>query len=281
MAQLLTPRQVRSRGIRQPIWPLIDRTHPINRGLVGYWQCDGEGVLVPDYSGWGNNGVATAVGLKDSHHGGNALSFSNASNSNIIISDGTASITKITGNSPRSISVWVNPASTISPLAIFSYGVGTTNNLFAMYNNSSVAGDVYIAGIGNDVSIGGGNCPVNTWTHVVFTYNGGSILPLGAGVTLFYINTITPNQGQGGSGAAWNTSASSTLHIGDDIATAGRSYDGRLEGLRWYNRVLDPVEVRQLYVEPYIGIVDAAASIIPTGIVPPVGLPLMGQIWLA
>jgi len=278
MAHILLPRQVRSRGIRQPNWPSVDETHPINRGLVGYWPLDGEGSgLVPDYSGAGNQGTPTAVGLRDSHHGGNAFSF-NGSSSVVTIPSNAA----ITGAGTRSFACWINTTTTTGIRGIFSYGAGTSNNFFAIYINVTGAGDFYFSGLGNDFNTAAGLIAVNTWNHVAVTYNGGATssgaVPLGN--LVLYVNGTAPTLTQsGGNHGALNTS-SSAIHIGDDISTAGRVFSGGIEGARWYNRALDAVEIQQLYAEPYAGIVDVAANLPPpTGFIP--APPLMGQIWLA
>jgi hypothetical protein len=254
---------------------MVDRTHPINRGLVGYWQCDGEGVLVPDYSGFGNNGVGTAVGLQDSHHGGNALSFVNASNSAVNVPANAA----IAGAGMRSFVGWINPTSTpFAARAIFAYGVNATNNAFDIFSGGAAGGDIYVYGNSNDVrTTSGGLISANTWNHLAVTYNGGGLSTTSLQI---YINAVVPSLTlvPGSSGLALNTTASQ-VQIGADF-TGTQSYSGGIEGVRWYNRALDPVEVAQLYAEPYAGIFDAAASIFnSTTSIPP--LPLMGQIWLA
>jgi hypothetical protein len=272
MAQILFPRAVRLRGVRQPVWPQVDETHPINRGLVGYWQCDGEGVLQPDYSGAGNNGVATATGLQDSHHGGNALSF-NGTSSNVIAPANAS----ILGGTPRTFAAWVNLASNTPARGIFTYGStsagGAANDLWTGFTN---AGDVYFRTIGNDVrTTSGGAIPTNTWTHLAVVYLGGN---LSASTLLIYVNAAL----QAGTTVGPPTTLvtlSSPVHIGDDISVTVSPFSGAIEGVRWYNRALSATEIQQLYTEPYIGIVDALASIIPTGVPPQ--LPLMGQIWLA
>jgi hypothetical protein len=270
MAQILFPRAVRPRGVRQPVWPQVDETHPINRGLVGYWQLDGEGVLQLDYSGAGNNGVATATGLQDSHHGGNALSFNGTSS--VVVMPANAGIL---GATPRTFAAWINLATTTGLRGIFSYGVLATQ-FFIIYNNGSNPGDVYFAGSGNDVrTTSGGVVATNTWTHLAVTYNGGNISITNL---LIYVNAVVPALTLAGGGSQLNT-PSSPVHIGDDVTTSGRVYSGAIEGARWYNRALSATEIQQLYTEPYIGIVDVSASLIPAGIPPQ--LPLMGQIWLA
>jgi hypothetical protein len=272
MAQLLSPRRVRLRGIRQPIWPLVDPTHPINHGLLGYWQLDGEGVLVPDYSGFGNNGVATATGLQDSsHHGGNALSFNGTSS--VVTIPANAGIL---GGSARSFVAWINLATTTGIRAIFSYGVGTTANQFVIYNNVNSAGDLYYGGNGNDLRSSSGSLfTLNTWNHIAVVYIGGN---LSSSTMLFYLNGAVLGTNLVAGGLTLNT-LSSSVNIGSDVTTSGRNYSGAIEGARWYNRALDAVEVQQLFAEPYAGIFDASASIVPGGIT--IGLPLMGQIWLA
>ena len=277
MAQLLSPRGVRLRGIRQPIWPVVDITHPINRGLVGYWQLDGQGFgLVPDYSGFGNNGTPNNISsIRDSHHGGNAFSF-NGTSGNVVIPSNAA----ILGDNARTFAAWIytTTISTATLRAIFSYGTASPppNNFFVIYNNVTNAGDFYVSGGANDIRTSAGVISVNTWYHCAIVYRGGGIASANL---FFYLNgTSQSTTTVGGAGAALNT-ASTAVHIGDDLTVAGRNYSGAIEGARWYNRALDAVEVQQLFAEPYAGIFDASASIVPGGVI--AGLPLMGQIWLA
>jgi hypothetical protein len=273
MPQFLSPRAVRLRGIRQPIWPQVDPTHPINKGLIGYWQLDGEGVLVPDYSGFGNNGVGTAVGLRDSHHGGNALSF-NGTTSNVIIPSNAA----ITGANPRTFAAWFLMTNLVVSNTIFGYGANSANAQFSIYNDTGNAGAIYFSANSNDrKTTAGGLFAANTWAHIAITYNGGPLNITSS--LLIYINgvSVATTLVSGSTGAAFNTSASA-VHIGDDLINAGRVLTGAVEGARWYNRALDGIEIQQLYAEPYAGIFDAYESFAPVGILTP---PLMGQIWLA
>ena len=275
MAQLLFPKNVRTRGIRQPIWPKIDVTHPINRGLVGYWPLDGQGSgLALDFSGFGNNGTPSNASLRDSHHGGNAFSFDGTS-TNVVIPSNAA----ITGNNPRTFAAWTYLTSTSTLRAIFSYGGLAVGNGFVVFNNVNGTGDLYFAGNTDDWATSIGVVALNQWNHIAVTYNGAVVST--AGSILLYYNGVKQSITLQAGSSALNTTAT-VLHIGDDLNNAGRFFPGGIEAVRWYNRVLDPVEIAQLYAEPYAGVFDVAASLPPsTGILPSPALPLMGQIWLA
>jgi hypothetical protein len=248
--KLLLPRIPRLKGIRQPIRPIRDQNNTINRGLIGHWMQSGSSIGIdPDLSEFANDATITAGSSQYSHHGGTAMSF-NGSSTLAAISQNDA----ILGAAPRSLSLWINNTdNTIR--AIFSYGVATTFNFFALYINviGGAGGDLYFASNGNDIHTGSLVIATNTWYHVVLTYNGGTLATVGT--LLIYVNGVSQSLTTAGSPSSLATLAS-TINIGNDVGTAGRNWKGGLENVRWYNRVLDPVEVSQLYAEPYVGLID-------------------------
>jgi hypothetical protein len=256
MAQLLSSRSVRLRGYRQPIWPLVDRTHPINRGLTGYWPFDGQSIsttttasLSPDGSGFGNDATITAASLVASHHGGLATSFSGNSTSHAIVQANVA----ILGALPRTFSFWANATSVSVQQAFFGYGSAANLSQFVVYVDVTGVGSIYFATDNGDWHTGNGVIAANTWAHIAVAYTGGNIQT--AGSVLIYVNGVSQSLTAAGSGTGPITTTSSHVEIGSDY-TNTNPFTGAIEGFRQYNRVLDPVEISQLYAEPYAGIID-------------------------
>jgi hypothetical protein len=80
-----------------------------------------------------------------------------------------------------------------------------------------------------------GSVDLNTWTYVVVTRTS-------AGIANFYVNGVgsgTPNQNSGPPAAG-----TMNLLIGGD---GSHAWDGLIDDVRIYNRVLSPDEIKQLY----------------------------------
>jgi hypothetical protein len=207
--------------------------------------------LSPDLSGFGNDGTTSNISsLTDSHHGGNAYSFGGTNSINAIPQNAG-----ILGANTRSFSGWVKPTSiSIGQVGIFGYGVDTSSHIHYILSSSVNNGDIYVYNNGGDVqTTTGGMLTANKWTHVVVTYNGG-IVATGNSSILIYINGVSQTVQYNGALGTLATQAG-TVYVGS-FQNASGYFSGGIEGIRWYNRVLDPSEITQLYAEPYAGIID-------------------------
>ena len=135
----------------------------------------------------------------------------------------------ITGNSPRTISVWVkhpaSPSNTIQHLV--NWGTIGGSQAYGVYSTSVVL----FYGHSNDLSSGQGL--TTNWDHWVFVYNSTTVFN--------YKNGVLINQ------------QNKALNTGDSPLFFGRRmdniyyYKGSLDDVRVYDRAMDSDEVRALY----------------------------------
>ena len=204
-----------------------NRTNPLANGLVGYWTFDGpdiSGIIAYDRSGQGNNGEmrwSALVGAAGKF--GQALSFDGArwidagNSANIQINNGT-------------ISGWIKTPGAGSGFRGVvakqsAYGMFLYENEFGMYDwgTGSWRGSGYSPNDGR-------------WHHLVCTFRSGvssGTLCYADGV-LKLTTTITVSN------------HTVTLQIGE--ANAAQLFNGLIDDVRVYNRVLSAPEIWELYI---------------------------------
>lgn len=241
--------RVGPRGIIKPVRPILDLRHPLSRGIVGCWLLGDTGAGITKDIASGNNGTLTnGPTLAASHHGGMALSF-----------DGTNDFVKTAADTP--------PAATIPKTVTISARVRTGSSQFAF---AEIAGRTYAAthttpyyafslgahytsdgkfyaGVNNNV-IRAFSYATNTWYHLCYTYDGTT--------QTLYVNGQSAGSNGLASGAI-SYGSGGFVSIGAN-ANGAENFNGYIEGVRIYNRVLSLPEIQQLYAEPYAGILDAA-----------------------
>ena len=147
------------------------------------------------------------------------------------------------GNATRSVSIWVNPATTPSTLGALYHSGGTNaktafiiyyqsdNKIRVEYDNRSLTSPTIISN--------------NTWTHIVATYNGGSIES--SANTNIYINGVLQTlTNSGGSTGVANTS-NSDYAIGYRRYANSFYFDGKIDQVRIYDTALNSTQVTELY----------------------------------
>ena len=194
---------------------------------------DGSGVALYELEG---NALDTDKGAIDS---GQSAVF-NGSSSKIDLP-----VLGLGGNAARSISAWVNPATTPSLLgAIYHSGGTNAKEAFIIYyqSDNKIKVEYDNRSLGTTTTISN-----NTWTHIVATYNGGSIES--SANTKIYINGVL--QTLTNSGGA--TGVANTLNT--DYAIGYRRYanqfyfDGSIDQVRIYNTALSQSDVVNLASE--------------------------------
>ena len=232
-------------------------------GLVGYWKFnEGSASTTMDSSGNGNTGTLTnfagpAAAWVTSRVGlNNALSFDGV-NDSVNVGSG-ASLNNIR---TLTISAWIYPK---------SFGEGSAGNLFGrVYDKRNTLGDglsfflcntttACSGSITNSIAFFQGfssadgkwtppsnSISLNTWTHIAVTYNNPSGLTTidpvfyKNGILVSTTETVTP------SGTIGDDSVS-VATIGGNIA-ADRTFDGLIDEVRIYNRVLTLAEIKRIY----------------------------------
>ncbi|MBO6719225.1 MAG: tandem-95 repeat protein [Rhizobiaceae bacterium] len=142
-----------------------------------------------------------------------------------------------TGSSARTVSFWVNPASLLNQSGenIVSWGSGLTNN--ARFSILQYGDSLYLIGQNNDHHMGA--VLTGGWQHITVTYEN-TTLKLFSNGTEVYSATIPP----------FNTSANA-LMIGKNTFDRNDEYwDGKIDDLRIYDRVLSPAEIQSLAGQP-------------------------------
>ena len=226
----------------------------LNSGLVGYWTFDGPDTnwtsensgTTADKSGNGNTGTMTNMSRTSSPApgiSGQALRFDMTDD---YISIGTpASL----ANLPAiSISAWIKPNSgggedrgviiEKSQSGSWGWGFGMLSDALEFAVNFDGASDLRARTAYGAITFG-------KWTHVVMTWNGGS----SHNDVEFYLNgtVFTPGGSENdGAGNRYDDSTI-TVNIGRNLYISTRVFDGLIDEVRIYNRVLSESEIQELY----------------------------------
>jgi len=205
-----------------------------NLGLVGYWTFDGPDMLtnVRDRSGQGNHGSLVGQASTTTVPGkiGQALNFDG-------VDDRVNTGSDFVGTNPMSISLWMNARS----LGEGSVGRLVTNqNTTGFYfrilvTNSTLA---FSSNGGNNNAVAGANAVVlDQWRHVSVTRDA-------SGVANIYVNGVLSGTANQNSGTP--NSGSTNVIIGNHNAGVA-TFDGTIDDVRVYNRVLSASEISQMY----------------------------------
>jgi prepilin-type N-terminal cleavage/methylation domain-containing protein len=223
----------------------INSLPSLGRGLVSYWPLDeGTGTIAYDWSGDGNNGswTGTPTGTNGYYSPGHVWPWGGAFDgaSTYVSSTFTSALT---GN--FTIMAWIDPTlATTSGGTIFSersvnssYGgpgllMETTGSLTTLRISDPCIGNGPYATV---------PLTSNAWQHVGMTFNASS------DAVNFYINGASAGSGTFNETFATTTTA---MHIGNQICWNGSSggyFQGLIDDVRVYNRVLSAAEVQELY----------------------------------
>jgi hypothetical protein len=222
-------------------------TKPANNlGLVGYWSFnEATGTIAHDFSGSGNNGTLTNGAAWASGKLGSALNF-NGSNGYV---DVGSSVPFDSNN--WTLSLWAD-ASNVN---------GTYQRLLSYYNNGPTIWEIAGSGALSIVHDGtidfdmGITLTNNSWTHIVVTRQGSTIIAYKDGIQ-----------------TAQNTSFSVTFTNDTSVrigyATSfDNPYSGSLDDVRIYNRALSAAEVQALYASGSAKINSSPANLVTKGLI--------------
>ncbi len=166
------------------------------------------------------------------------------------------------GNGGMSVAFWITASSSASG-PIITKGMGANNNGNWTINRGTNTvpnriifikeGAVDLASMRNNA------IPIGTRTHFVITFDGSM---LRSGVKIYTNGSLFPDSGGGADGSGPNSDAANSLIIGGGPSLA--NFDGTLEDVRFYNRILTASEIAELS-----GSAAAPATTNPTPVVPP------------
>lgn len=215
----------------------IMETPILLNGIVGWWTFDiDSGTIINDSSINNNNGtfVGTSVfisgmnsGKAISLNGTNYISFTGSTLSSLDAHD-------------KSISIWIKVSSyPTNPVALVDKDNGGAGWGFWLQSNGKPWW-WYWSTTNNDLKDTGSNAvQLNQWSHVVATWN-----YLSKTVT-FYINGVF-NSAITGALVEGPTSSNSIFSIGC-LRTNSFIFNGAIDNVRIYNRVLTSPEITLLY----------------------------------
>lgn len=235
-------------------WLAMGKTPAPMNGLVGWWKLDdGTGTSAADSSGTGNTGTLT-----------NGPTWTGGMNNGSVSFDGTNDFIDISNESnfdfeythPFSISAWVYRTSMTGEDAIVAKQGPATQHagyFFELTPSSNCFAGCAVFGIASDTNASlqsyifsyNGATPLNTWLHMVATYNGNGLM---SGVHI-YVNGVDqtdqagPYNGLGANSILNNTD----VHIGVVDAALNDPFHGNIDDVRIYNRALSATEVSNLY----------------------------------
>jgi uncharacterized protein (TIGR02145 family) len=225
-------------------------------GLVGWWTFDGPDVnwttgTVLDRSGSGKNGILTNMATKTSPVAGKlaqGLKFSDQFGGAVVI----GSSVKVDNSSSGAITAWIKTSGSNYGLeqTIFGYGgatevglgdhlefyVGTDNSLKFEFGDD-------INGI---VVLGGPVLQTNRWYHVAIVSSDTSYQMYVDGISVSFTGT---NNGMWFADVSPNEPDESSIGRLMDDGIQQHDFNGVIDDVRIYNRILSPTEVAKLYKE--------------------------------
>jgi hypothetical protein len=204
----------------------------LNRGLVGAWcpSVAGNGLLLPDLSGYGNHGTLTNMDAADwvGTDRGRALDFDGV--------DDRVSVATPVPSTALTCTGWVLPRVNNQNQGIIGRWVSSADGILFRFGALGViSGRLSI----NGIETGGGSntgwtYSANEWAFVALRWTGTNMAVWKNGIegdVFTAIGTITATPG---------------LFIGGGGASQGAA-NALIPEIRIYNRALSPSEIKQLY----------------------------------
>jgi len=212
----------------------------LQKGLLGFWPFNGN---AKDESGNSNNGTVNGATLTTDRNGKSNSAYYFNGNSWI-----SYNLNLPTGNAPRSFSTWFKTKSNsgsggMGHNTILCYGSRSQNKL----NNISLyEGKVGFLAWSNDYS-SERIYNDNKWHHLLVTSSGSNL-------RVYVDNSLVIEKA-----TSLNT-YSSILYIGRRIEEGGQFFNGEIDDIRIYNRVLNDAEIQALYNNDINDVADNSNS---------------------
>ncbi|MBT7281884.1 hypothetical protein HN832_00555, partial [archaeon] len=199
---------------------------------VGYWSFDND---YQDYSDIGNDGTNYSDTYLDTGYYGNAAVFDGEGD---YIVNSTATSGLPTGDSSRTITMWVNGES-YGPL--YSQGVCAYGEQHLGISTDSGL-RLYISAYGHDLRTAN-STSLNEWQFITVTYAGDG---LNTANTKVYINGVEEGLGVA-YGTEVNLSTAANWNIGGGVTGCGSYFNGSIDEVRIFNKALTQTEITNLY----------------------------------
>lgn len=237
---------------KPPVGTQLNFTNPINYGLVGCWIFNEDsGTVVNDLSGNGNNGTLTNFSFPSTTTSG----WNPGRLGPAIAFDGTNDFIAVNNNpslnltTALTISAWVNPRVIVDSTYQTIITKGAVNYAYPTSYSLHYYGGAFrfhtSTGAPNQVTTNGFWASINTWYHVVLTYN--------AGTVLIYVNGVQQLTTTSGTMPTTlpQTVQNLNFSIPADLGGVPGVLGGLIDEVRIWNRVLTNAEINTLYVNPY------------------------------
>ena len=206
----------------------------LNSGLVGHWTFDGANITngrINDISGQGNHGRLISIATSTFYVSGKLGQAFNFDATDDYIDTGSDLI----GTSAGTYAAWIyarsdgeNGIASIIDNRGLIFGIGYTSARTIGFSSNS--------GTTNAASANGA-ITYNTWNHVIVTRDA-------SGVANIYVNGVLSGSANQNSGTP--TAGTQNVDIGNTIFQS-RTWDGYIDDVRVYNRVLTAAEITKLY----------------------------------
>ncbi len=214
--------------------PDDDAGNSLLDGLAAWWRLDeGSGTLVEDTTVNNNDGTAYGPTIVTDGKYGNALDFESSESDYVSIPNSDS----VNLNLNFSITAWIKPESFPSIAGVVTKLSNSSDKQYALSTKGSSIGFDY-ENNGNNWEMTGGTLSSGTWQLVTVTITSSRYVTL-------YINTTAVNSGTPGSTTDLTTQA---VQIGRWGGGYNSNYfDGVIDDVRIYNRVLETYEIEALY----------------------------------
>lgn len=208
------------------------------------WDLDeGSGSTTADETGSNNYGTlgSAATWTTTAHSNGHAVSFDGTSNAYI-----TARGAAVDTTQSFSVSAWVNLAST-SSTAIVASQIGTNSSAFILKYEPGGGVNGWDFDLTQsdatsptqDQTYTSGNASTGTWTHLVGVFNASN------NTTTLYVNGS--QNATGSHSTKWNATGAVNIGRLRWNAAYNNNFNGKIDDVRIYQRVLSATDVNDLY----------------------------------
>jgi hypothetical protein len=227
-----------------PLGTPLNRSHPLAQGLVGSWLMnEGGGQISFNSVGTGQlNGSLNSGAFYKVAQRGQCISFDGT---NDYISVTNPGLLNFVGQTNAfTITAWVQTSNAGATAQAVIGKASVSGAQYQLFSANGILGCI----VGDQRSDGTTNIATGKWVFVAVT------VPAASSGLKMYLNG-TQEALTSGTGAIGTTTQSNDAIIAarHDINNTdyARWWNGNMQNLNIWNRVLSPTEVRQLYVDPY------------------------------
>jgi len=215
--------------LKPPKGAMLNRGHPLSRGLVGCWLMnEGGGNKVYDLSGNGNIGTFVGSGLLwTPAQFGPGLSFSNANYEYVSISKLT-----IPATMDKTFSFWVKPKALAEADFLFDC---TSRLVLALRDVGSIDTIAFYDGAWHETGVA---ADLNTWQSIIFSFSGITARVYKNGINI------------GGTIAYTQKAVDANVRLGNSVSNT-HNCNSLIDYVQIWNRALTASEILSLYREPF------------------------------